>query len=171
MFNDLEGKQFIIMMGLPKSGKSTFVYRELKKDNNVVVSADSLRQLIYGQDFYPNGESVVWAVHQYMLQELMKQNSNIIIDNTNKSKDRRSSLIKAAKDMGYNVIGVMMATPYDVCLKRAEEEGFPVDVLADATKNWDNPEKEEGFDKILVIDHDKYTNQNKDQDVQGKETL
>ena len=157
MFNDIEGKNFIIMMGLPKSGKTTFVYNDLKKDDNVVVSADSLRELIYGQEFYANGESVVWSVHQYMLQELMRQNVNIIVDNTNKTIERRKSLITAAKNMGYNVIGIMMMTEYDTCHKRAKEEGFPIDVLTKAAEDWDNPTEEEGFDKIIVIDSKKYS--------------
>jgi predicted kinase len=167
MFNDIEGKNFIIMMGLPKSGKTTFVYNDLKKDDNVVVSADSLRQLIYGQEFYANGESVVWSVHQYMLQELMRQNANIIVDNTNKTIKTRQSLINAAKEMGYNVIGIMMATPYEVCEKRAKNENFPIETLVEAANKWENPTEDEGFDKIIVIDSEKYTSK----DNQNNETL
>ena len=97
----------------------------------------------------------------------MRQNANIIVDNTNKTIKTRQSLINAAREMGYNVIGIMMATPYEVCEKRAENENFPVETLVEAANKWENPTEDEGFDKIIVIDSEKYTSK----DNQNNETL
>ena len=49
-----------VMIGLPRSGKSTYVKNFLRKNLKcVVVSADQLRYLVYGQQFFAGGEDLV----------------------------------------------------------------------------------------------------------------
>jgi predicted kinase len=109
-----------IMIGLPRSGKTTWVNSN-KEENEVVVSADTLRELIYGQRWFKEGEPYVWSVRGTILHMLMLQGVNIIIDETNILIRNRSVLRKFAKKYGYVVEYIYVATSKEKCIERAKE--------------------------------------------------
>lgn len=143
----------IVMIGVPKSGKSTFVKEELINQNNVVVSADRIRQLVTGHDYYGPAENFVWGVRNTMLRDLLLQETEVIIDETNTTIERRRDTIEMGLDHGYEIIGVVMNTPLKVCLNRCREDDFPKDVVIQKSEQFETPFKEEGFDDIMVINH------------------
>lgn len=153
-YNEEERKMrnITIMIGAPRSGKTTKV-NEIKT-NEVIVSADSLRQLIYGQRFYSQGEPMMWAVRKLMLEYLMKQGLDIIIDETNITKSSRAEIIKLAKKYGYdNIIGKVVFTPKDKCIERAKDTNQEdlIPIIEKMFEQFEKPEVEEGFTKLDVI--------------------
>jgi len=78
-----------VMIGLPRSGKSTYVKKHFK--NTVKVSADQLRLLIYGKRYWAEGESKVFWVREIMLKALMEQGVDIVIDEKIQKKKGEST--------------------------------------------------------------------------------
>jgi predicted kinase len=142
-------KKLIIMVGLPRCGKSTWVKEN--KTNEVVISADDLRYLVYNQRFWADGEALMWSIRSMMLKYLMQQGVDIIIDETNTTKDRRKPIIKLAKQYGYSIIGNIIEgyTP-NMCTERARATGQEdlIPIIAKMAEQFEIPEKEEGFDEL-----------------------
>ena len=111
-----------MMVGLPRSGKSTFVDLNLK-EMLPIVSADRLRLLIYGQKFWAPGEKLVWTIRSIIIKSLLEQGIDIVIDETNTTKERRREIIDLAKEYNYSVKAVIIETPKDICINRAKMEG------------------------------------------------
>ena len=150
----MEKPKITIMCGLPRSGKSTWV-KEHKVKGEVVISADDLRLLVYGQRFFDKGEPLVWAVRGHMMEYLMRQGINIIVDETNTTKERRASIIKLAKTYGYYITGYVIShVSPNICRERAANDGqydlLPIiDRMAD---QFELPNKKaEGFDELCII--------------------
>ena len=110
-----------IMVGLPRSGKSTYV--EQYKGLRAIISADQLRYIVYGQRFWGPGEDMMWTVRKIALKMLMEQGIDIMIDETNTTASRRKPIIDLAKEYGYYVEAVVIETPKDICIERAKAEG------------------------------------------------
>lgn len=111
-----------MMVGLPRSGKTTYIEKN-KYGVRVVVSADQLRYLVYGQRFWGPGEDFMWAIRKIILKMLMEQGVNIVIDETNTTATRRKPVINLAKKYGYSVEAVVIDTPKETCIERAKAEG------------------------------------------------
>jgi predicted kinase len=145
-------KTIKIMVGLPRCGKSTWVQNN--KTNEVVISADDLRFIVYNQRFWSDGESLMWSIRSMMLKYLMQQGIDIIIDETNTTKERRKPIIKLAKQFGYKIIGCMVKGAWvDDCVKRAEKTNQPdlIPIIKNMADKWETPEKEEGFDELRMV--------------------
>lgn len=138
-----------IMCGLPRSGKSTWV-KENKNENEVILSADELRYLIYNQRFWTDGEPMMWAVHGIILKMLLKQGVDIIVDETNVTKSIRSKIIKLAKEYDYEITGIEFNTPKEICKERAIKTGQEdlLDVIDRMAVIYEKISLDEGFNYI-----------------------
>jgi predicted kinase len=144
--------RLILMVGLPRSGKSTWVKKH--KANQVIVSADDLRYIVYNQRFWGEGEPLMWSIRGMFLKYLMQQGIDIIIDETNTTKERRKPIIKLAKEYGYYVVGNVVEGAWtDTCIARAKAEGDEaiIPVIERMAARFELPEKEEGFDELNMV--------------------
>ena len=84
---------------------------------------------------------------------LMEQKLEIIIDETNTTIARRASIIKLAKEHGYQVRGVWVNRSKEVCIVRAEAENQLnlVEVISKMNEQFENPTTDEGFDTITIL--------------------
>lgn len=149
-------KNIIILIGLPRSGKTTFRndFKEMYP-HYVCVSADDLRYLIYGQRYFQGGEPLVWAFRGYMLESLFQNGNDILIDETNTTTQRRESIIKQARKNGYNVIGIYMDTRLSTCISRSDEA--IIDTLNRMHIQFETPSIGEGFHTIYKIPDNNYS--------------
>ncbi len=148
-------KNLFMLIGLPRSGKTTWAKTKQEISGGVIVSADTLRWLVYGQRFWGEGEPFVWSIRGIVLKMLLEQGVNIIIDETNSKKERREPIIQMAKTYDYNVFGVTVNTALEECIKRAEKEGDSV-IIPIIRRIYEQFEKEppsleEGFDRISKV--------------------
>lgn len=141
-----------IMCGLPRSGKSTWIKNN--KTNEVIISADDIRYLVYGQRYWQDGESLMWSIRKIILEYMMKQGLDIIIDETNITKESRKSIIKLAKKYNYYIIGnIIEGVQINTCINRAiESNQFNlIPVINRMAEQFQLLEKEEGFDELNMI--------------------
>lgn len=139
-----------IMCGLPRSGKSTWIERN--RDNEVVISADELRYVVYNQRFWADGEKLMWGIRDVMLKYFLNQGVNIIIDETNTTKWQRKPIIELAKKAGYVIIGYLLDYAMHECIERTgEDKELLTPVIERMHEQFEPPTVEEGFDKIHVI--------------------
>lgn len=108
---------FIMMWGLPGSGKSTCIKNKLIGDF-VVVSSDALREELYGDvnDMDHNGE--VFETMKRRTINALKDGKNVVYDATNLVYKRRVAMLGELKKIPCNKVIHCMVVPFSVCLSR-----------------------------------------------------
>lgn len=151
--------KFIMLVGLPGSGKDTWMENFIKNEENkyVVLSSDNIREELYGDAAEQGDPQKVFSLMHKRLKYAINRGENIIYNATNiTSKNRRQamSLIKDNKD--YMRYAIIIATPYKQCLlnnkERAENGGrfVPEEVVKRMYYSYEPPHYFEGFNKIEV---------------------
>lgn len=116
----------IIMVGLPRSGKTTIC---AGWDSHVRVCPDDIRLALHGQRFNRLSEPFVWAVAEVMARALLIGQRKIVIDATNTTAKRRKqwvALVDEFKDCGVTHCFCLVDTPLSVCLERADDALKPI---------------------------------------------
>jgi len=147
---------FIMMVGLPASGKSTYSAKLKDAYHAVVLSSDDLRA-VFGES--KNDQSVTVEVFAYMQRESIARLNNgvsVIYDATNISAYRRIEMLKKLADVDCRKICVEVRRSYEAC--RASLAGRDHDVpeyaLKKMAEQYEAPSYEEGWDEIKVINVD-----------------
>lgn len=148
-------KTIHMMIGIPGSGKTTFVNKFSKERNIYVVSTDIVRMSNPGIL-----ESDVWPRVYKMIGEILDTNDEVIFDATNvtkKVRDRfKENVNKYITD--YEIIGYYFPTNYTECIKRVAKRNesknelfLPLDVIESYGKTIYPPMPEENFKEVKVI--------------------
>lgn len=129
----------VIMMGLQGSGKSTFCATHYPKYTRI--NLDTLRTRKKEHD-------ALW--------QALNRKENIIIDNTNPTKDDRKKYIQAGIDQEYKIIGCFMQSRLQDCIERNNgrtgKEKIP-DIAITCTSNMlELPCYAEGFDELYYVE-------------------
>ena len=141
-----------IPIGLPGRGKSTWL---TKQGIETIISPDIIRATVYGG--YPTDgldkelEKEVWKRAYALLPLAFETKMNVAFDATNLSKSRRAAIIsKTPAD--YDIVGVYFSTTIDECIKRqiGRKKGVPEKVIKSMNSRLEFPEKEEGFDLLVL---------------------
>ena len=115
----MEPKILILMVGLPRSGKTTAANGLVEGQGAVIVNSDLIRKAIHGEAFIPTAEPFVWAIARVMVQALfLAGHTVVILDATNNTKARRDAWKGPWKRMYHTV-----DTSKKVCIQRAVTEG------------------------------------------------
>lgn len=99
-------KKAVITMGLPASGKSTGLMKNIKDlDNYIILDSDKIKEL--HPDYNPKTPELL---HEWSKNELEKQilkalneNQNLIIDTTGTNVEKMFRYLKQLKNSNYNV--------------------------------------------------------------------
>ena len=126
-------KKLHMMVGLPRSGKST----EAKKLGFPVVCPDDIRVVLHGGVWRANMEPMVWAIAHIMVETLFMTNDNIILDACHVSKPRRLEW----ESLDWGCVYHVCNTPSGVCIVRALSIGRQdlVPVIRRMAASWDPP--------------------------------
>lgn len=118
----------VIMVGLPRSGKTTFVEKYLKRYDYIILSSDQLRLSLYKEVFIKERESEMWSMFREMYNYFIQTKSNIIIDSTNLSYENRKYYMDIARENKYDITIIHIDTPKDICISRCTDEKL-IDVI------------------------------------------
>ena len=125
-----------IMVGLPGSGKSTYIKEELPKSINII-SQDYIRQelgIMKDDEHKAIGnseqEKEVTKICLERIDKEIEERHDFVIDNTNIKAGRVQNYYDKLKKVGANVKIVIIDTPKDICKERRKEH-IPEKVIDD----------------------------------------
>ena len=140
-------KEAIIFIGSPGSGKSNFCENNLTPKGYIRINQDTLK----------TRQKVIKC-----LEENLKAGNKVVIDSTNPEKNGRKEYIKICKNYGYYVRAFNFLVTKDLAMhlnnlrtinkNRKHLSGY-VNAIPIHTffKNYEEPEKNEGFDDIVEV--------------------
>jgi predicted kinase len=107
---------FMIMSGLPRSGKSTWI-KNNRTDKDIVLSSDEIRKKIFGHQYFSPADNFVFGILEGMAPILFKQGFNIIMDATNLSKQSIATWSRISKENNARLIVNSIQTYDDIALE------------------------------------------------------
>ena len=141
--------EFIMLVGLPGSGKSTLIkrYKEYK-----VHSSDDIREELTGDVNRQDINNLVFKTLHKRVKEDLLNGQSVIYDATNISSKRRKAFLQELSKIPCWKYCLLVATPFEVCLKRNSQRDrkVPYNVIERMYKNFDIPWYNEGWDNIWV---------------------
>ena len=140
----MSDKHLLLMVGLPRSGKSTKAGELSVQFNAPIVNPDSIRVALHGQRFAPQAEPFVWPIARLMVRALFYAGHEVVIvDATNATRKRRDEWQSAEWKRSF----VTIETPKEVCLERAAAEGDTeiVPVIERMAATWEPVAPEESL--------------------------
>lgn len=151
---------FIMMVGIPASGKSTKAQSLACGIDAIILSSDKLREELFGDVNCQDRNTELFQEMNRRALELLKTGRSVIYDATNLSSKRRKALLTQIPK-GVNKFCLYIgSTPHQSEIRdasRDREVGF--DVIGKMYKRVQIPMYHEGFDSIILYPlHYKYDN-------------
>lgn len=147
---------FIMMVGLVGSGKSTEAQRLAEKYDANIHSSDAIREELSGDINNQDINDLVFRTLHKRIKEDLRNGKNCIYDATNISYKRRMAFLRELASISCEKICVLMATPYEKCLKNNanRDRVVPEYVIEKMYRNFDVPWVYEGWDDIIAMYND-----------------
>lgn len=157
----MKDKFFIMLVGLPASGKST--YAKGIEENGIfahgntldfsVFSSDEYRKKLFGNENSQDNNDLVFTTMHNDIIKAMNNNENIVYDACNISAKRRKEYLKSLKKYKeYIFMCRVFATPYEECQRRniKRKNSIPSKVIKKMYINFEVPFYNEGWDNIQI---------------------
>ena len=112
---------FVVVSGLPGTGKSYFSGKLAERLPFVILESDALRKTIFSSPSYSLEESsrLFRAVHR-LIERLLKKGIPLILDATNLSEQNREYLYSITDRLGVKLVLVRIEAPPEVVRARLE---------------------------------------------------
>lgn len=102
-------KKLVLLIGIPGSGKTT-VAKKLTEKGYSRLCADDIRLELYGDEAEQGNPREVFAIFFQRLSDLMKENKDIVIDNTNARSNHRQQIYDYAKSLITQILNFGFST-------------------------------------------------------------
>lgn len=144
-----------ILIGIPGSGKTTFVKEFIKKNNCILVSTDLVRASNLGIS-----EDLVWPTVYHSIGTNLAKGNDVVFDATSISPRVRDRLKDNIKEYceEYELDGYYFPTYYKICIDRIDKrnkiEGelfLPLEVVASYGSKVIPPTYFENFDNVYYV--------------------
>jgi predicted kinase len=162
----LRGPTFLMMVGVPGSGKSTFLNKLKEFMKITVASTDDLIELeaqrlgiTYSEAFKKVNFKTVKKQMDEVIVQAVRRREHLALDQTNMSRKSRTSKLEAIPADVYSRVCLNFTVDDKVLLERlrvrAETTGkvIPPFVLKSMFDNYQTPSKDEGFTHIIEVDN------------------
>lgn len=144
-----ENTQFIMLVGLPNSGKSDWA----KTQNMTIHSASKLRTEMFGDNFHKwnNGE-VFKQLHENMQADL-NTGKSIIFNATNLTRADRKTFLDKIRDLKIKKTAIIVTIKISDCIAKNNKQEKPIanKILRNMYARYQKPTLDEGFDEILYF--------------------
>lgn len=144
--------KMIMMCGLVGSGKTVKAQELAEQYNATVFSSDALREELFGNVNDQSHNQELFVELHKRIKECLRAGHSAIYDATNISYKKRMAFLAELKNIPSEKICVLMATPYEECLKRnvERERKVPEYVIKRMCMNFNIPYWYEGWDDIQI---------------------
>lgn len=152
--------RLIMMCGLPASGKTTLAKKISRRYDMEIISSDSIRKELYGDENVQQDNSKVFRLVQDRLVNYINKGQSVIMDATNLiSRKRRGFIneIKKRTKISFSSIIIITSATLHECLVNNlnRERHVPEEVIGKMRKTFQMPCYQEGFSHILIHYYDK----------------
>lgn len=145
--------KMIMMCGLPGSGKSCKAKEFAEQCDANIHSSDSIREELTGDINNQDINELVFKTLHNRIREDLQNSKNCIFDATNISYKKRISFLQSLNKISCEKICVLMATPYEECLKNnaSRDRSVPEEVIRRMYFSFNIPYWYEGWDDIQIV--------------------
>lgn len=145
--------KFIMMVGLPGSGKSQHAKDLAILEGAKIIESDDIREKVFGGKQDKNTNTKLFdMVHEQILEGL--KTSSVIFDATNISYKNRMAIISKVRlnHKSVQIVAHVMMTQYEICIERDSQRQRSVgeEVIKRMRENFWMPQYFEGFDEIVI---------------------
>lgn len=144
--------EFIMLIGLPGSGKSTYAKKINYNNKYIIHSSDELRkELFSNENFQCNNRELFNELHKRIINDLNNGNS-VIYDATNINYKKRIAFLEKIKHIDCKKSCIVVATTLDKCLSNNanRDKIIPEDIINRMWYNFYFPCYFEGWDDIKI---------------------
>lgn len=148
---------FIMTVGVPGSGKSTYFKKIKDKENWVYISSDDIREELFGSAQNQEHNQEVFQEMRKRSVEAIRQNKNVYYDATNINRKKRRNFLKdmkmSALGHSYSFECILFAVPAQICKERnaIRERKVPENVIERMVKQFQVPAFSEGWNNIIRL--------------------
>jgi len=128
---------FIVVSGLPGTGKSYFCNQLAQRLPLVILESDALREVLFPSPNYSSPESsrLFRAIH-LLIERLLKRGISLILDATNLSEQYREHLYSIAYHLDVKLILVRVEAPPEVVQERLKARREGVNPADKSDADW-----------------------------------
>lgn len=143
--------EFIMLVGIPASGKSTYAH-ELEKQGYHIYSSDAIRKELTGDSNSQNINNKVFKILHKRIKDDLKNGISCVYDATNTSMKRRIAFLNEIKKYECRKKCVLFVMPVEICKERNQtrERKVPDSVFDKMLKQFQCPYYYEGWDEIEI---------------------
>jgi predicted kinase len=148
-------KVAIVAVGVPGSGKTTFLKPYAQRIDAEYINPDELRAQVLGDATDHSQNTSIWGLVYQQIDDALVRGS-VVIDALGTDPAYRRSDIARFKRAGARVIAYQFVAPLELCLarNRGRPRQVPEHAICDAYAELEAhpPSRAEGFDEVIRID-------------------
>lgn len=130
----MSDQKFIIIYGVPGSGKSTIAHAAAQEHNAVIVNMDTIRTELFGEQYHTNMgkmnnkersqcERRVESTKISRIRQFLKDGKNVISDDTNINLGRVQKMVDVAREFNVDVVPFGVNVPVSTAKSRNASRG------------------------------------------------